>query len=134
MATALSAQGEPAGGGKKVEAAEGDGGGGGEGAASHAPPAAAEDGGSVGLPHWERQRSAWVSGERAATASGAEEGAEAEERPRRNRTAAGPRPPVIDPDANYDDLLLTNEPFEVPVPLPEMVDFLVDTWIDDGLY
>ena len=111
---------------------------------------AAADGGSVGLPHWERQRSDWVSGELAAAAAAAstastsskERGGEnrqeqqqrQQQQQQRNQGGGGARAPVIDPDANYDDLLLTNEPFEVPIPLPEMVDFLVDTWIDDGLY
>ncbi|XP_022744771.1 uncharacterized protein LOC111295517 isoform X1 [Durio zibethinus] len=34
----------------------------------------------------------------------------------------------------YEELLLTNEPFPEPIPLPEMVDFLVDIWHDDGLF
>ncbi|KAA3481613.1 zinc finger protein [Gossypium australe] len=34
----------------------------------------------------------------------------------------------------YEELLSTNEPFSEPIPLPEMVDFLVDIWHDDGLY
>lgn len=110
MAAALS-EGEPA--GKKQVAAEGS-----EGREEEqegaSPALLAADDVSVGLPYWEQQRSAWVSG--------------GEKRQQQQQR------PVIDPDANYDDLLLTNEPFEVPIPLPEMVDFLVDTWIDDGLY
>lgn len=128
MAAALS-EGEPAGGKNAAEEGGAEGGAGGG-----ASPALAGDG-SVGLLHWERQRSVWVSGERAALASSeAEEGGEEKRPQQRNRGGGGARAPVIDPDANYDDLLLTNEPFEVPIPLPEMVDFLVDTWIDDGLY
>ncbi|KAK9283355.1 hypothetical protein L1049_011597 [Liquidambar formosana] len=34
----------------------------------------------------------------------------------------------------YDELLSNNEPFPEPIPLPEMVDFLVDIWHDEGLY
>eukprot|EP01018_Ginkgo_biloba_P020486 Gb_20416 [translate_table: standard] len=34
----------------------------------------------------------------------------------------------------YDDLLATNQPFPQPVPLPEMIDFLVDIWHEEGLY
>ncbi|RVW39108.1 hypothetical protein CK203_084118 [Vitis vinifera] len=34
----------------------------------------------------------------------------------------------------YEDLLSTNEPFSEPIPLTEMVDFLVDIWQDEGLY
>ena len=111
MAAALS-EGEPA--GKKQVAAQGSEGGG-EEEEGASPAVLAADDGSVGLPYWERQRCAWVSG--------------GEKRQQRQQQR-----PVIDPDANYDDLLLTNEPFAVPIPLPEMVDFLVDTWIDDGLY
>ena len=31
--------------------------------------------------------------------------------------------------ATYDDLLLSNEYFDEPIPLAEMVEFLVDAWI-----
>ncbi|CAH2064097.1 unnamed protein product [Thlaspi arvense] len=34
----------------------------------------------------------------------------------------------------YEDLLSTHEPFSESIPLPEMVDFLVDIWYDEGLY
>eukprot|EP00245_Coleochaete_scutata_P005520 TRINITY_DN19154_c0_g1_i1.p1 TRINITY_DN19154_c0_g1~~TRINITY_DN19154_c0_g1_i1.p1 ORF type:complete len:193 (+),score=22.71 TRINITY_DN19154_c0_g1_i1:126-704(+) len=44
------------------------------------------------------------------------------------------RDPVISVDATYEDLLTTSRPFPQPVPLPEMVDFLVDVWDQDGLY
>eukprot|EP00252_Welwitschia_mirabilis_P004768 TRINITY_DN1506_c0_g1_i1.p2 TRINITY_DN1506_c0_g1~~TRINITY_DN1506_c0_g1_i1.p2 ORF type:complete len:128 (-),score=27.79 TRINITY_DN1506_c0_g1_i1:280-663(-) len=37
-------------------------------------------------------------------------------------------------NATYDDLLTTDEPFPQPVPLPEMIDFLVDVWHEEGLY
>lgn len=82
-----------------------------------------DDSDKFGLPYWEKQRREWVS--RGASPSG--DG-------KKGAPPGGARAPVIDPDANYDDLLLTNEAFERPIPLPEMVDFLVDTWIDDGLY
>ncbi|XP_027333204.1 uncharacterized protein LOC113848042 [Abrus precatorius] len=36
--------------------------------------------------------------------------------------------------ATYDDLLGNNKPFPQPIPLREMVDFLVDVWEQDGLY
>eukprot|EP00252_Welwitschia_mirabilis_P004771 TRINITY_DN1506_c0_g1_i5.p2 TRINITY_DN1506_c0_g1~~TRINITY_DN1506_c0_g1_i5.p2 ORF type:complete len:110 (-),score=22.59 TRINITY_DN1506_c0_g1_i5:280-609(-) len=42
--------------------------------------------------------------------------------------------PVIGWNATYDDLLTTDEPFPQPVPLPEMIDFLVDVWHEEGLY
>jgi len=42
--------------------------------------------------------------------------------------------PILSWSMAYDDLLLTNEPFSEPIPLPEMVDFLVDIWHDEGLF
>ncbi|KAG2729774.1 hypothetical protein I3760_01G265600 [Carya illinoinensis] len=42
--------------------------------------------------------------------------------------------PIISWTLGYEDLLATNEPFSEPIPLPEMVDFLVDIWHDEGLY
>ncbi|PPR83044.1 hypothetical protein GOBAR_AA37667 [Gossypium barbadense] len=41
---------------------------------------------------------------------------------------------VISWSTTYEELLSTNEPFSEPIPLPEMVDFLVDIWHDDGLF
>ncbi|KAL7594420.1 hypothetical protein Lser_V15G28191 [Lactuca serriola] len=37
-------------------------------------------------------------------------------------------------NATYDNLLGTNKPFAKPIPLPEMVNFLVDIWEQEGLY
>ncbi|KAJ0101382.1 hypothetical protein Patl1_06028 [Pistacia atlantica] len=34
----------------------------------------------------------------------------------------------------YEELLCNNQPFPEPIPLPEMVDFLVDIWHDQGLF
>ncbi|XP_076930996.1 uncharacterized protein LOC143596003 isoform X1 [Bidens hawaiensis] len=45
-----------------------------------------------------------------------------------------PRPSVISWNATYDNLLGTNKPFSRPIPLPEMVNFLVDIWEQEGLY
>ncbi|KAK7343876.1 hypothetical protein VNO77_12969 [Canavalia gladiata] len=43
--------------------------------------------------------------------------------------------PIISWSTSYEELLSTNEPFAEPIPLPEMVDFLVDIWHDDeGLF
>ncbi|XP_065871929.1 uncharacterized protein [Euphorbia lathyris] len=42
--------------------------------------------------------------------------------------------PIISWSTTYEELLSTNEPFSEPIPLPEMVDFLVDIWHDDGLF
>mmetsp|Transcript_1239 Transcript_1239/g.5038 ORF Transcript_1239/g.5038 Transcript_1239/m.5038 type:complete len:90 (+) Transcript_1239:1197-1466(+) len=50
------------------------------------------------------------------------------------RKSKAPRRPVISVDTTYEDMLTTNVPFPQNVPLPEMVDFLVDVWDEDGLY
>ncbi|GAA0184986.1 hypothetical protein LIER_32274 [Lithospermum erythrorhizon] len=44
-----------------------------------------------------------------------------------------PKDPVISWSTTYEDLLSSNEPFPEPISLPEMVDFLVDIWYDEGL-
>ncbi|XP_056160415.1 uncharacterized protein LOC115667002 isoform X2 [Syzygium oleosum] len=41
---------------------------------------------------------------------------------------------IISWSTTYEELLSTNEPFSEPIPLPEMVDFLVDIWHDEGLF
>ncbi|PSS11158.1 AT-rich interactive domain-containing protein [Actinidia chinensis var. chinensis] len=42
--------------------------------------------------------------------------------------------PKLSSSATYESLLKTNKPFPQPVPLPEMVDLLVDVWEQEGLY
>ncbi|KAL8218274.1 hypothetical protein R6Q57_021647 [Mikania cordata] len=42
--------------------------------------------------------------------------------------------PVISWSTTYEDLLSNNERFPERIPLTEMVDFLVDIWLDEGLY
>ncbi|KAL9244681.1 hypothetical protein vseg_018435 [Gypsophila vaccaria] len=37
-------------------------------------------------------------------------------------------------NTTYESLLGSNKPFSKPVPLAEMVDFLVDVWEQDGMY
>ncbi|CAN1164830.1 hypothetical protein LINPERPRIM_LOCUS33403 [Linum perenne] len=44
------------------------------------------------------------------------------------------REPTISWNATYESLLGSNKPFPRPVPLAEMVDFLVDVWEQEGLY
>ncbi|KAA0043988.1 uncharacterized protein E5676_scaffold352G002770 [Cucumis melo var. makuwa] len=44
-----------------------------------------------------------------------------------------PKEPILSWTMTYEDLL-TAEPFQQPIPLAEMVDFLVDIWHEDGLY
>ncbi|KAL2555011.1 hypothetical protein Fot_08630 [Forsythia ovata] len=45
-----------------------------------------------------------------------------------------PREPRISWNATYDSLLGSNKRFSKPVPLGEMVDFLVDIWEQEGMY
>nr|GMD37318.1 Prickle-like protein [Ipomoea batatas] len=42
------------------------------------------------------------------------------------------REPRLSWNATYDSLLASNKPFAQPIPLPEMIDFLVDIWEQDG--
>ncbi|KAK4403912.1 hypothetical protein Sango_0759800 [Sesamum angolense] len=41
---------------------------------------------------------------------------------------------IISWSTTYEDLLSNHDPFPEPIPLPEMVDFLVDIWQDEGLF
>ncbi|KAK6787148.1 hypothetical protein RDI58_015673 [Solanum bulbocastanum] len=47
---------------------------------------------------------------------------------------ASVREPKLSSDTSYETLLGTNKLFPQPIPLPEMVDFLVDVWEQEGLY
>ncbi|XP_030467230.1 uncharacterized protein LOC115686161 isoform X2 [Syzygium oleosum] len=49
-----------------------------------------------------------------------------------NRTQV--REPKISWNATYDSLLGNSKPFRQPIPLAEMIDFLVDVWEQEGLY
>ncbi|XP_037493328.1 uncharacterized protein LOC105641111 isoform X1 [Jatropha curcas] len=51
---------------------------------------------------------------------------------RQSKTVA--KDPIISWSMTYDELLSTNDPFAEPIPLTEMVDFLVDIWHDEGLF
>uniref|UniRef100_A0A2P2PHY6 Uncharacterized protein LOC105641111 isoform X1 n=1 Tax=Rhizophora mucronata TaxID=61149 RepID=A0A2P2PHY6_RHIMU len=42
--------------------------------------------------------------------------------------------PIISWSTTYEELLSNHEPFPESIPLPEMVDFLVDIWHDEGLF
>lgn len=44
------------------------------------------------------------------------------------------REPKLSWNASYENLLGTSKPFPQPIPLAEMVDFLVDIWELEGLY
>ena len=74
------------------------------------------------LAEWERQRAACI----AAGAAGRRKAGQGEPAPVRR--------PVLSPDATYDDLLTSSRTFTKPVPLAEMVDFLVEVWEEDGMY
>ncbi|CAI9773012.1 unnamed protein product [Fraxinus pennsylvanica] len=50
------------------------------------------------------------------------------------RSKRVPKDPIISWSMTYEDLLSTNDPFAKPIPLSEMVDFLVDIWQDEGLF
>nr|GLL34998.1 uncharacterized protein LOC109192486 [Ipomoea trifida] len=50
------------------------------------------------------------------------------------KTQSIAKDPIISWSMTYEDLLSTNEPFAERIPLPEMVDFLVDVWYDEGLF
>ncbi|XVE71179.1 hypothetical protein DITRI_Ditri10aG0130100 [Diplodiscus trichospermus] len=53
---------------------------------------------------------------------------------KRSEKRAKLREPTISWNATYESLLGNNKPFPQPIPLPEMVDFLVDVWEQEGLY
>ncbi|XP_026439874.1 uncharacterized protein LOC113338714 [Papaver somniferum] len=53
---------------------------------------------------------------------------------RSQKTQRVPKDPVLSWSLTYDDLLLTHDPFPQRIPLPEMVDFLVDIWHEEGLF
>lgn len=67
-----------------------------------------------GLSHWHKQRREWVG----------------RQKPQQRKL----REPVIKWSSTYEELLGTSRPFTQPVPLPEMVDFLIDVWEQEGLY
>lgn len=50
------------------------------------------------------------------------------------RMPKDPDNPIISWSTTYEDLLSTNNRFSEPIPLSEMVDFLVDIWLNEGLY
>jgi hypothetical protein len=86
---------------------------------------------------WEQRRKDWVSAGGAAAGAGTGEGAEGGSNGGNGGGSKPPRAhrrPVLSADATYDDLLTSSRPFPKPVPLNEMVDFLVEVWDEDGLY
>ncbi|XP_065867116.1 uncharacterized protein [Euphorbia lathyris] len=53
---------------------------------------------------------------------------------KKSNQAHQPRDPKLNWNATYDNLLGSNKPFPQPIPLSEMVDFLVDVWEQEGMY
>ncbi|PIA42451.1 hypothetical protein AQUCO_02000116v1 [Aquilegia coerulea] len=55
-----------------------------------------------------------------------------------NKKVGNKTQPIQEPklswNATYDSLLGTTKPFSQPIPLSEMVDFLVDVWEQEGMY
>ncbi|XVF35593.1 hypothetical protein REPUB_Repub18cG0159500 [Reevesia pubescens] len=68
-----------------------------------------------GLLLWNQTRQQWLAKKRS------------EKRAQRQET-------TISWNAIYECLHGNNKPFPQPIPLPEMVDFLVDVWEQEGLY
>ncbi|KAI4329335.1 hypothetical protein L6164_021609 [Bauhinia variegata] len=69
-----------------------------------------------GLILWNQTRQRWVGNKRS-----------------ENR-AQQLQEPKLSWNATYESLLGSNKPFTQPIPLAEMVDFLVDVWEQEGLY
>ncbi|KAJ0257065.1 Uncharacterized protein HA466_0079990 [Hirschfeldia incana] len=71
-----------------------------------------------GLLLWNQTRERWVG----------------KERPNNNQPDRKQRSKINWNTASYDSLLGSNKLFPQPIPLNEMVDFLVEIWEQDGLY
>ncbi|XP_078175201.1 uncharacterized protein LOC144568707 [Carex rostrata] len=69
-----------------------------------------------GLLHWNEARQQWLGHRR---------------QRRKSQEINNPR---ISWNATYENLLGTNRRFHQPIPLSEMIDFLVDVWEQEGLY
>ncbi|XWS19089.1 hypothetical protein CRYUN_Cryun32bG0101300 [Craigia yunnanensis] len=69
-----------------------------------------------GLLLWNQTRQRWVGNKKS------------ENRPRQVRE------PKLSRNATYESLLVSNKPLPQPIPLAEMIDFLVDVWEQEGLY
>ncbi|XP_057457797.1 uncharacterized protein LOC130748583 isoform X2 [Lotus japonicus] len=70
-----------------------------------------------GLTLWNQTRQRWIGNNK---------------RPEKQTEQS--REPKLSWNATYDSLLASNKPFPQPIPLAEMVDFLVDIWEQEGLY
>ena len=90
---------------------------------------------SAGPEAWKRQREAWRSSHSSRHPGGTSTEA-AEHEPPAAAAASPPRrrPRVLDPSLSYYEVLSNFKPFEKPIPLPEMVDFLVEVWEREGVF
>ncbi|KAJ8751681.1 hypothetical protein K2173_025844 [Erythroxylum novogranatense] len=70
---------------------------------------------NVGFLFWEQTRQEWLGS-------------------RSSENKKEVREPTISWNATYENLLGGNKRFPRPIPLAEMVDFLVDVWEEEGLY
>ncbi|XP_022755136.1 uncharacterized protein LOC111303271 isoform X2 [Durio zibethinus] len=71
---------------------------------------------STGLIVWNQTRLQWIGSSR----------------PRNHIQQS--REPKLSWNATYESLLGTTNPFPLPIPLPEMIGFLVKVWEQEGLY
>ncbi|KAH7553533.1 hypothetical protein JRO89_XS12G0023100 [Xanthoceras sorbifolium] len=53
---------------------------------------------------------------------------------RSQKSKRAPREPIMSWSTTYEDLLCSSDPFQQPISLAEMVDFLADIWHEEGLY
>mmetsp|Transcript_16629 Transcript_16629/g.26792 ORF Transcript_16629/g.26792 Transcript_16629/m.26792 type:complete len:151 (+) Transcript_16629:174-626(+) len=84
------------------------------------------------LAAWLTRRADWLAAGAAGNGGGGGDGGDVgDDAAHKSRTH---RRPVLSADATYDDLLTSSRPFSKPVPLTEMVDFLVEVWDEEGLY
>ncbi|KAA3489321.1 Germin-like protein subfamily 1 member 15 [Gossypium australe] len=70
----------------------------------------------AGLILWNQTRQRWVGNKKS------------ENQPQQARE------PKLNWNATYESLLGSNKLFPQPIPLSEMIDFLVDVWEQEGLY
>ncbi|AEE75724.1 unnamed protein product [Arabidopsis thaliana] len=69
-----------------------------------------------GLVLWNQTRQQWVGDKRS-----------------ESRKSVG-REPILNENVTYESLLGSNKRFPRPIPLDEMVQFLVEVWEEEGLY
>eukprot|EP00899_Mesostigma_viride_P013448 jgi/Mesvir1/22103/Mv18708-RA.1 len=80
--------------------------------------------GNPGLLRWHQQRAAWCQPARDAAAAALASG----------RGLPSPASPVLGVVVPYEEALALNRPYAHSIPLAEMVDYLIDQWVEEGLY